>query len=104
MATAYLVLGQSTPGATATTTLVTGSTNGSIISSFTACNKGGSNDSIRISITKSGGSAYYLYYNFTLAANSTLQETPGWTLATGDIVSVYSTTGNTDFVATGVTL
>ena len=104
MATAYVVLGQSTPGASATTTLVTGSTNGSIVSSFTACNKGSSNDTIQVSITKSGGSAYYQFYNFTLAANSTLQETPGWTIATGDTVKVYSTTGNTDFTATGVTL
>ena len=104
MATAYVVLGNVTPSAAGTSTLVTGSTNGSIVGSFNACNRGGTNDSIRISITKSGGSAYYLYYNFTLAANSTLQETPGWTLATGDVISVYSTTGNTDFIATGVTL
>jgi len=104
MATAYVVLGQSTPGATTTTTLVTGSTNGSIVSSFTVCNKGGTTDSIRVSITKSGGSAYYQYYNFNVPATSTIHESPGWTLATGDTLSVYSTTGNTDFTATGVTL
>jgi len=104
MATAYVVLGQSTPGATTTTTLVTGSTNGSIVSSFNACNKGGTNDTIQVSITKSGGSAYYIFYNFTLAAGASLQETPGWTLATGDTLKVYSTTGNTDYTATGVTL
>jgi len=33
-----------------------------------------------------------------------LQETPGWTLASGDTLKVYSTTGNTDYTATGVTL
>jgi len=104
MATAYVVLGNVTPSAASTSTLITGSTNGTIVGSFNACNKGSTNDSIRISITKSGGSAYYLYYNFTLAANSTLQEAPGWTLANGDVVSVYSATGNTDYVATGVTL
>ena len=43
MATAYVVLGQATPSVTTLTTLVTGSTNGSIVSSFTACNKGGTN-------------------------------------------------------------
>jgi hypothetical protein len=104
MATAYVVLGQSTPTATTLTTLVTGSTNGSIVSSFTACNKGSSNDTIRVSITKSGGSAYYLFHTFTVPAYSTIHETPGWTLATGDVLSVYSTTANTDFTATGVTL
>ena len=104
MATAYVVLGQATPSVTTLTTLVTGSTNGSIVSSFTACNKGGTNDAIRVSITKSGGSAYYQYYDLTLGANGSPQETPGWTLASGDILKVYSTTGNTDFTATGVTL
>jgi hypothetical protein len=104
MATAYVVLGNVTPAAASSSTLVTGSTNGSIVSSFSACNRGGTNDSIRVSITKSGGSAYYLFYNFTLPSNSSLSETPGWTLANGDVLTVYSTTGNTDFIATGATL
>jgi hypothetical protein len=104
MATAYVILGSSTPSATTLTTLVTGSTNGTIVSSFTACNKGGSNDSIRIAITKSGGSTYYQYYNLTLGSGSTLERQPGITLASGDTLSVYSTTGSTDFIATGTTL
>jgi hypothetical protein len=104
MATAYVVLGNATPSAASSSTLVTGSTNGSIVSSFSACNRGGSNDSIRVSITKSGGSAYYLFYNFTIPASSSLSETPGWTLANGDVITVYSTSGTTDFIATGSTL
>lgn len=101
---AYLVLGNSTPGAAASTTLVTGSANGTIVASFNACNRGGSNDSIRVSITKSGGSAYYLFYNYTVPSSSSLVEQPGWTLANGDVLTVYSTTGTTDFIATGSTL
>jgi len=101
---AYLVLGNATPSAAGSTTLVTGSTNGTIIASFNACNRGGTNDSIRVSITKSGGSAYYLFYNYTIPASSSLVEQPGWTLANGDVLTVYSTTGNTDFIATGSTL
>ena len=104
MATAYVVLGNVTPGATSSSTLVTGSTNGSIVVSFNACNRGGTNDSIRVSITKSGGSAYYLFYNYTLPSSASLVEQPGWTLASGDVLTVYSTTGNTDFIATGTTL
>ena len=100
----YLVLGNQTPAAASSSTLVTGSTNGTTVSSFNVCNKGGSTDSIRVSITKSGGSAYYIYYNFNLPANSSIRETPGWTLASGDTITVYSTTGNTDFIATGVQL
>jgi hypothetical protein len=104
MATAYVILGSVTPAAAGTSTLVTGSTNGSIVASFSVCNKGGTTDAIRVSITKSGGSAYYVFYGYNIAANSTLKLEPGWTLASGDIISVYSTTGNTDFVATGTTL
>lgn len=101
---AYVVLGNATPVATTLTTLVTGSTNGTILAGFTACNKGSTNDTIRIAMTKSGGSTYYSYYNFTLPPYSTLERTPGVTLATGDTFSVYSTTANTDFIATGSTL
>jgi hypothetical protein len=101
---AYVILGSATPTATGTSTLVTGSTNGSVISSFNVCNRGGSTDSIRVSITKSGGSAYYVYYGFNVPANSSIRETPGWTLALNDTISVYSTTGNSDFIATGSTL
>jgi len=104
MATAYVILGQATPGAASSSTLVTGSTNGSIVGSFTACNTNASADTIRVSITKSGGSAYYLNYNFTIPGYSTLSETPGWTLASGDIITVYSTNGYVSFTATGVTL
>jgi hypothetical protein len=104
MATAYVVLGNVTPSAAGTSTLVTGSTNGSIVSSFNVCNRSSSNDTIRVSITKSGGSAYYVYYNFTVPAYSSIRETPGWTLATGDVISVYSTVGSTDFIVTGSTL
>ena len=104
MATAYVILGQATPSAAGSSTLVTGSTNGSIVGSFTVCNKGTSTDAIRVSITKSGGSAYYQYYGFNVPGNSSIVETPGWTLASGDTITVYSTVGNTDFTATGVTL
>ena len=101
---AYVILGSATPAAAATATLATGTANGTVVGSFSVCNKGGSTDAIRVSITKSGGSAYYVYYGFNLTANSSIRENPGWTLALGDIVSVYSTTGNTDFIATGSNL
>jgi len=104
MATAYVILGSVTPTAAGTSTLVTGSTNGSIVSSFNVCNRGGTTDAIRVAITKSGGSAYYVYYGFNVPANSSIRETPGWTLASGDTITVYSTVGSTDFIATGSTL
>lgn len=105
--TAYKVLGNSAPSAATDTTLVTGSTNGSIVSSFTACNTTTNPDTIRVSIVPNGGTlgtSNYLYYGFTIAANSTIQETPGWALESGATLHVYSTNGYTTFVATGVTL
>ena len=40
--------------------------------------------------------------DFTVAANSTLESTPGWTLGSGETLKVYSTNGNISFTATGV--
>ena len=107
MATAYKILGNSAPAATTDTTLVTGSTNGTIVSSFTACNTSGTNDSIRVALVPNGGTlgtSNYLYYGFTVPANSTIQETPGWTLESGATLHVYSNGGNVTFLATGATL
>jgi len=102
----YGILGtQTKPAATTLTTLVTGGSNGTIIAAFAACNTTGSNDSIRVALTPSGGStaaANYVYYDFVVPANSTIQETPGWTLGNGETIKVYSTNGNIAFTATGV--
>lgn len=104
----YGILGtQTKPAATTLTTLLTGGTNGTIVANFTACNTTGSNDSVRVALTPSGGStaaANYVYYDLTVPANSTLETTPGWTLASGDTIKVYSTNGNVAFTATGSVL
>ena len=104
----YGILGtQAQPAATTLTTLVTGGSNGTIVANFTACNTTGSNDSIRVALTPSGGStaaANYVWYDFTVAANSTLESTPGWTLGSGETLKVYSTNGNVAFTATGSVL
>jgi hypothetical protein len=104
----YGILGtQTKPAATTLTTLLTGGSNGTIVASFVACNVAGTNDSIRVALTPSGGTTsnqHYVYYDFVVPANSTIQETPGWTLATGETLKVYSTNGNVSFTATGSTL
>ena len=104
----YVILGtQTKPAATTLTTLCTGGTNGTIVASFSACNTTGSNDSIRVALTPSGGTtaaANYVWYDFVIPANSSLAETPGWTLASGDTIKVYSTNGNIAFTATGSNL
>jgi hypothetical protein len=104
----YGILGtQIKPSAATLTTLATGGSNGTIVANFTACNSSGSNDSIRVALTPSGGStaaANYVYYDFVVGANGTLESTPGWTLASGDTLKVYSTNGNISFTATGSNL
>ena len=104
----YGILGtQAKPAATTLTTLVTGGSNGTIVANFTACNSSGSNDSIRVALTPSGGStaaANYVWYDFTVGANGTLESTPGWTLGSGETLKVYSTNGNVSFTATGSVL
>ena len=103
----YKILGNSAPSATTDTTLVTGSTNGTIVSSFTICNTSGSNDTIRVALVPNGGTlgtSNYVYYNFVIPTGSTLHETPGWTLESGATLHVYSTAGTSTFVATGITL
>jgi hypothetical protein len=104
----YGILGtQTKPAATTLTTLVTGSTNGSVISSFEACNTTGSSDSIRVALTPSGGTtaaANYVRYDFVVPANSTLSIQAGWTLGNGETLKVYSTNGNVAFTATGSVL
>lgn len=103
----YKVLGNSAPTAATDTTLVTGSTNGTVVSSFAVCNTTGSNDSIRVAIVPNAGTlgtSNYVYYGFTLPAYGTIQETPGWTLESGATLHVYSVSGYSTFVATGITL
>lgn len=103
----YKILGNAAPAATTDTTLVTGSTNSTIVSSFTACNTSGSNDTIRVALVPNGGTlgtSNYIYYNFTVPANATIQEAPGWALESGATLHVYSNSGYVTFTATGVTL
>ena len=104
---AYKILGNSAPSAATDTTLVTGSTNGTVVSSFAACNTNAASDVIRVALVPNGGTlgtSNYVYYGFVVPANSTIQETPGWTLESGATLHVYSVNGYSTFVATGITL
>ena len=97
MANVYKILGQSSPSATTETTLYTvPSAKSAVASSISICNRGSGQTTFRVSISQ-GGSATankdYLYYDVVLAGNDTFIATIGITLATTDIVRVYS--GNT---------
>jgi glucose-6-phosphate dehydrogenase assembly protein OpcA len=97
MANVYKILGQSSPSATTETTLYTvPSAKSAVASSISICNRGSGQTTFRVSISQ-GGSATankdYLYYDVVLAGNDTFIATIGITLATTDVVRVYS--GNT---------
>jgi len=105
MATVYKVLGQSAPSATTATTLYTvPAATSTVVSSINIVNTGGSSDTVRIAIRPAGASLanqHYIVYGLSLSAGSTFTYTSGVTLATTDVVTVYSTTGTSSFNAFG---
>lgn len=105
MPTVYKVLGQSYPSVTTLTTAYTvPSATSTVVSSINVANLGGNQDTIRIAIRPAGAAIanqHYIAYNVPLAAGAVLQLTSGYTLATTDVVSVYSTTGTSAFSVYG---
>lgn len=99
-------LGQSNPIAETLTDIYTvPASTQSVISSLMVCNLSAGPARIRVSVRIAGesdGSKQYLYYNLFVEGNNTFAATLGITLNAGDVVSVYSTTGNTAFNLFGV--
>ena len=99
------VLGQSNPSAVTATTLYTvPSAKESVISSISVCNLASSSATYRIAIRPAGASLanqHYLAYDVTVGASDTTIITVGITLATTDVVTVYSSTANLAFSAFG---
>ena len=99
----YKVLAQSAPSATTATTLYTAS-NATIVSSLNVANTGGAADTIRIAVRPAGATLanqHYIAFDVPLASNAVLSLQGGVTLANTDVITVYSTTGNTSFSAFG---
>ena len=105
MPTIYKVLGQSAPSATTATTLYTvPSVTDTIVSTINVANTGANQDTIRIAIRPAGATLanqHYIAYGVPLAAGAILSLQGGITLANTDVITVYSTTGNTSFSAFG---
>lgn len=99
----YKVLGQSAPSATTATTLLTAGS-ATIISTLNVANLGGTQDTIRIAVRPAGATLanqHYIAYGVPLAAGAVLSLQGGITLANTDVVTVYTTTGNSVFSAFG---
>ena len=104
MATANKVLGQSKPAAATPTTLYTVPASTQANVNVFISNQAAGNDMVRVALTKSGNSlaaSNYLVYDTPIPPNSSLNLT-GIALATGDFITVYCTSGNCSFNATGI--
>jgi len=105
MATTYKVLGQLNPSATTLTTLYTvPSSTSSVVSTITVCNQAATAATYRIAVRPAGAAIdpkHYIIYGSTVAANDSTILTLGMTLATTDVVSVYSSSATTSFVLFG---
>jgi len=105
MANVYKILGQVSPSATTETVLYTvPAGNAAVCSSLSICNRGTTQTTFRISISAAGGVTVnkdYLYYDVTLAGNDTFIATIGVTLATTDVIRVYSGNSSLSFQVWG---
>lgn len=101
MATAYKVLGQSSPSATTETVLYTvPAATSAIASSVIVCNRSAVLSTFRISIAVGGTTTAnkdYIYYDLPIGANDTFIATVGVTLAATDEVRVYASNTNLSF-------
>lgn len=100
MATVYKVLGQVNPSATTATTLYTvPSATSAVCSTLAVCNIGVSTK-YRVSVRPAGATqanAHYLVYDASINANDSILLTLGITLASTDVVTVYSGTNTLSF-------
>ena len=100
MASTYKVLGQVVPSATTATTLYTvPSATQAVASTMTICNLG-LTTTVRVAVRPAGATLanqHYIVYDNTLNSNDTMFLTLGLTLATTDVVTVYSGTNTVSF-------
>ena len=101
MASIYKVLGQSNPGALTTATLYTVTTGTStVISTLVVCNQTSTSATYRIAVRPAGAALdrkHYIAYEAAIPAQDTVALTLGITLASTDIITVYSANTWTSF-------
>lgn len=95
------VLGQQAPSATTETTLYTvPDKTQTTVSSIVICNRSGGALTYRINVSVAGASTStkeYLFYDKSLAANTTEAHVIGITLNQTDVVRVYASSGDLSF-------
>lgn len=100
MATAYKVLGQSAPSAATNTTLYTvPSATSAVCSTLVICNRASSTN-VRVAVRPAGATLadqHYIVYDAPVGANDSVFLTLGITLATTDVVTVYTNKAGVSF-------
>ena len=100
MATTYKVLGQSTPSASTNTDLYTvPSSTSAIVSTLSIANRSTST-TFRVAVRPAGATIanqHYIVYDGLLNQNDSIFLTLGITLATTDVVTVYTPSSNVSF-------
>jgi hypothetical protein len=101
MPTSYKVLGQQAPeSATLTTAYTVPSSTQAVVSTITATNRSGNVDRIRMAVRPAGetlATKHYISFDEPVGGNVTVGYTIGISLATTDVISVYSANGTTSF-------
>ena len=107
MATAsYLVLGtQTIPAASTNTDLYTvPAATQAVVSTLTICNQASTAATFNVAVRPAGAALatkHYIAYGTPIAGNDTIALTLGITLATTDVITVNSSSGNLSFAAFG---
>ena len=106
MADSLKVLGQVAPDATTNTTLyLCPSLTMTTTSSLIICNRSASGVTYRVAVRDNGDNTsneHYIFYDVSLAANSSDVHVLGMTLKETDIVEVYASTADLSFTLFGV--
>jgi len=101
MPTVYKVLGQAKPTAATLTSLYTvPSSTSAVLSTIVACNTTTTPDEIRIAVRPAGeaiADKHYIVHTVGISGFANYTYTLGITLATTDVLSVYSLGGNISF-------
>jgi hypothetical protein len=101
MPTIYKVLGQSAPSAATATTLYTApASTSAVVSTVNIVNLSTNADTIRVAIRPAGetlADKHYVIFGLVLPARAQYTLQAGLTLATTDVVTVYSSNGTSSF-------
>ena len=104
MATIKGILGQAAPGAAVLSSVYTVPANKVATVKVVFANRAGGGTSVRLAVSPNGAgisNEHYVTYDFSLPGNDAVSSV-AITLGDGDIVRVYSLSGNVSFTVTGI--